>query len=513
MANSFKLSLVNITRTGIAIPPIGLLSISSYLISEGILNSDDIQIADINIQDPLKEVLDFKPDIIGISAMTISYLEAQAFAKKLKKKLKDVPVIIGGVHISIASWSFSEAFDLGIIGEGEKTMAEVIEYFIKYKNLEITPALKDIKGLIYKNGAETIKTSPRELIGNLAELPELRWDFLSEQYFKTYPLIIFDRFVSAKIGHIITTRGCPYRCVFCSTSAFWQKLRLFPPEKIVDEIEWLFTNRGITVIDIWDDLFSITKQRVSQFTGLLREKGLLGKIKFSIQSRTNLIDEEMCALLKDLGVFSVGFGFESGSKKILDYLKNESTDPQKNKQAILLLEKYGISVSGSFMIGSPGETAEDMEKTLDFMSWMSTVKNVFRIWYGLTTPFPGTKLWDTAIEQGSVTESMDLSALDILHTRFSDNCPDLFFKGSISKKNFQNIWKRADEIVAHNDLKNRKNFPEAYAEFDKNNHELLIGLFKHLSVKQKISKVIQKPDKAFKVIINFIINKIYKPKK
>lgn len=503
-----QITFINATQTGEIIPPLGILSVASYLIYKKLANPRDIQIIDVNLSDnPIKEILEFKPTLIGISAMTLSYNQAINLAKKIKKKLSSVSIIISGVHISTAPYSLDKIFSLGIIGEGEETFAELVNHFKKFGHFNNHKEILKINGLVFWDKNKLVYSTERQMIEPLDALPLLTWDLLSEKYFQNRPLILDNKFQLAKIGHLLTSRGCPYKCVFCSTSAFWQKARFFSAERVSEEIEKLYTQYGVTIFSLWDDLFAVSKQRVKEIIELLKKKNLLGKVRFNIQGRTNLIDEEMAKLLEELGVFSIGFGFESGSDKILSYLKKNNASVEQNKNAVLLLDKYGVEIAGSFMLGSPNETVNDLEKTLDFMRWLKEIKNVTILWYGLTTPYPKTDLWQLALKNGIVSDKIDWQKLDILHTRYSKKCPMPFFSENVSQKDFTRIWQEAEKIVDSIKQKNKEKNPAEHKLLEEHENQIIINRFKHFTLRQKISKIIYRPAKAFQIIKNFISKK------
>jgi radical SAM superfamily enzyme YgiQ (UPF0313 family) len=234
---------------------------------------------------------------------------------------------------------------------------------------------------------------------------------------------------------IMTSRGCPYDCVFCSTTNFWgNKIRFFSAKRVVDEIEMWYNDYGAIMIGIWDDLFTINKQRLREIIDLLKERGLLGKIRYECLARSNTIDEEVCVLLKELGVYELNFGFESGSPRMLAFLKKNSVTLDQHKNAIILARKHGISVTGSIIFASPGEKIEDMEKTLEFIDFC--IKNkVSHIWSFTMTPFPGTEIWRIAKERGIVSEDMDWSKL----SHFNQEDPPLLDE-DIKLEDFKKIW-------------------------------------------------------------------------
>lgn len=495
-----RIAFVNITNTGSAIPPLGALSIASYLIKKEEIGAQDIKFIDANIHNVKNSLLKFEPDIVFISAMTISYDDAVRLTKWINRKISHSYVIIGGVHISTAPQSLNKAFTVGIIGEGEETSLELYKHYKKNKKF-IASELYQIQGLAFWDNNKLAQTNPRPLIENLEMLPKSDWSLLGDEYFPMSPVVIDNKLLIVKCGNILTSRGCPFKCVFCSTSVFWQKLRLFAVAQTVAEIEWLYHNRDIYVFNIWDDMFAVSKDRIKQFIETLGEKGLLGKIKFNIQARTNVIDEEMCQLFVDLGVFSVGFGFESGSKKVLSYLKKNNCDPADHKKAVELLDKRNIKINGSFMLGNPNETKADLQATIDLMTWMSKVKNVDRLWYGLTTPYPGTELWDCFMQESK--QSIQWKRLDILHTRFSKKVPKPFFTNDVSRKDFIYFWQQADKIIIQLESLKREMMPEIYQKIDEFENNSVLNRFKKMTYGQKIQKVLYKPGKAFKVIFLF----------
>jgi len=508
MKKLIKIAFVNITKTGDIIPPLGALSIVSYLLEKKEIEEKNIIFLDENLHDIKKELFNHKPDIIFISAMTISYNDAIDLAQWVKRKNIKAQMLIGGVHISTAPLSLHKAFSLGVIGEGEITVLKLLRLYKKVGNFNRVE-LKSINGLAFRDGERVCLTGARQLLDDLNNLPALRWDLLPDKYFSEKGLIIDNEFKIAKIGHIMTSRGCPYRCVFCSASAYWQKFRQFSAKRAVEEIERLHKNHGVTVINIWDDMFAVSRERLKQFKDVLKEKNLLGKIKFNIQARTDVIDEEICGLFKDLGIYSVGFGFESGSKRILSYLKKNSSSPQVHKKAVMLLDKYGIYISGSFMLGNPEESREDLAKTINFMDWISKIKNVYRIWYGLTTPYPGTELWNLLYPEIDY-KNFNWKKLDILHTRFSDRAPEAFFKLKATQKEFVYFWQEAGKIVSRLEKANRNKMPGAYRLLDRHENKYIVNRFKNFSLKQKIMKAFYRPDKAIKVALIFLQNKFFK---
>lgn len=397
------LTLVNISKgfeRGIL--PLGLMSISSYLKKYG--NFQDIRLLDSNCQDIYQS---FEPtDIIGISAVTQDIKNAIHFAEFVKSK-SDTPVILGGVHISTYR-KLPETYDVGVIGEGEETMLELMQLpAFSRENL------KKVKGICYNEQGTTVFTEPRELISDLDKIPIPDRELTNLDFYLQKRQII--PYHTGRSLTMITSRGCPFDCVFCSTKVFWKKFRAISAKRVVEEIELLAEKYKVEIIHIFDDLFIANKKRLSEIHALVIKKGLNKKIKFSCLVRSDIIDDQTMKMLKEMNVVVAGIGMESGCEKILDYLKKRTTTIEKNRQAIELAHKYGIPAMGSFMIGNPGETEQDLLKTLEFIRGYRYSPYLSPVSY-ISTAFPGTQFWDYAKKKGIDVENFDNIVMDIPNT-------------------------------------------------------------------------------------------------
>lgn len=355
-----RIALVSLAK-GSGCPPIGLVYLGTYLQKYG----HDVKIIDRNFTDdtPLAGW-----DIIGISAMTVHYDKAVEMGRFIKEMNPKVKVVIGGVHISTCSESFDpEAFDYAVIGEGELGFLELV------KTLQINRVAKS--------------SWQHDPIENLDDLPRPNWDLIDPRYFKEAPNTTFGEF--GVEGWLLSSRGCPYDCSFCSTRQMWGKPRFHSVFRVIEMIDDL-VNKGSKHIQIWDDLFTINRKRLREIAYWF--PGYKTKVKFNCQPRTDLIDDELCELLTEMGVNTCIFGFESGSDKTIKYLKNDTCTVGDNKKAILTCRKHGLKVQGSVIIGCPEETSKDMCKTIEFIEW-AYKHGVERIWTFMLTPFPGTELW------------------------------------------------------------------------------------------------------------------------
>lgn len=418
-------------------PPLGLCSIATYL--EKYSNFRNTVIIDINFDNILERVAKEKPDIIGISAMTIYYSKAVKVAREIKKRF-DIPIIIGGNHISTLPESLEKCFDIGVIGEAEETMKELVDLYRKKKEFLISD-LKKVKGIVFYDNNKLIKTEPRPPIIPLDKIPVLNRSYLNQKYFrKTRSFATGDFEVDYKIP---TSRGCPYRCKFCSPSAMWgNKVRFHSLDRIAEEIKIGINKYNATYIKFMDDLFAVSKERLRGLYAKLKEEELLGKVKLGGAVRANLVDDELCILLKKIGIVSTATGYESGNEGILRYLKGGSVTVKDNYRAILLFEKYKIPNFGSFIFGSPNETLEQMKYTLKLIKFAYKHKMEF-IYIYLLKPFPGTEIWEIAKKRNIVSNDMDWETLTLFVDNLSDVHKPIMMSSNININEFKKIYYKA----------------------------------------------------------------------
>lgn len=327
------------------------------------------------------------PDVVGISSVTQNFNITKAMIKRIRKISKDTIIILGGTHITMLPQSAPLETDFIVIGEGEQTFLELLDHIFRKKR-----RIEDIKGIYYKKGGRFVSTGPRELIHDLDIIP-----------FPKREGIDYSSFEGGNSAHIITSRGCPYRCPFCSSSSVWKGVRFHSADYVIRELEMMINKYNIKTLSFADDLFIANKPRLIQITQEIIKKGWHNKISFMLHVRANLVDEEMVGILKSIKTKSVGIGIESGSPRILKILKCGTVTVEQNYRAVRLLREAGIKVGGYFMMGYPGETVEDIHKTMEFIkkSNVDTGQTMIAI------PYPGTELWKICIEKGIVSEDMD----------------------------------------------------------------------------------------------------------
>ncbi len=371
-----KVHLINDEKRNCHRPKLGLGYLSSYLKKY----LKDVRISISFKGDNLeKNITDFSPHIIGITSTTETFDEMSSLATAIKRRF-DIPIVMGGHHITLFPDKLPESIDAGVLGEGEQTFIELIEHFSKTGNI----GSESIDGLVFRKNGKLIKTSDRTLIEPLDNIPPPDLDLLEIDEMGP--------------GHILTSRGCPYKCVFCASSSFWKYTRFYSPERVVSEIRNVVNKYKRNFILIYDDLFTADINRVKKISELICEEGLNKQVTFECLANVNFFDSEVADALRRMNVLRISFGMESGSPKVLDYLKGGKVTHEKIQNAVKLAIDKGFEVLGSFMIGVPFENQDDLMQTYNFIK----KTRLTEIGVNVATPYPGTKLWDDAVTAGYI---------------------------------------------------------------------------------------------------------------
>jgi radical SAM superfamily enzyme YgiQ (UPF0313 family) len=413
---------------------------------------DDIQIS-VEYENIIEELSRKKPDVIGISVSSEFYGEAIKLATTIKKIFPESILIIGGYHITTLPQSFNKIFDFGVLGEGEATFLELIHAIF---NKADEGALKKIPGLIFfDNNGSLVKTEPRKLI------PEL--DFIPFPYRGRNKGIY---------TNIITSRGCPFGCTFCSTTLFWKRtIRFHSAEYVMDEMLSLIKNYKVRHITFWDDLFIGDVKRLYRILALIKqEKKIFKSITFGVSARPNLIvkNPEILDIFKEMKVLRVSLGFESGSENMLKKIKGDNASVENNYKALSLLKRYPFFVNGGFIIGSPGEEIKDVRETYEFIKH----SGLHGGYAAIAIPYPGTQFWSYAEEKGLVSNDMDFGKLRTI-TNFTSLGKDdfLFLSQNMDKEEFLSYGRKIEKYFSLAAVM-------SYFDFRKFNLRILIFLLK-----------------------------------
>lgn len=382
--------------------PLGLAYLAAVLEQAG----HDISLYDaVAEEEPLEPVLDRGFDLVGITAVTP--LIKPAWEVAAQAKARAAVTVLGGPHPTLLPHESlaQPAVDLVVRGEGEDTILEICRALERLaasgKGLEKTrgwdSALAGIPGLSYKKSDGQIAHNPgRPLRHDLDGLPFPAYHrFKIQRYSNLQPLTDgIQR--NPRAVTILTSRGCPYSCIYCSKSVEGHTWRPRSVDSVIQEWRWLVQEVRVTEIGVADDVFNLKLDRAKEICRRLIDEGLNTVPWVTIHGiRADHTDLELFQLMKKAGCKRVGFGVESGNQAILDSIKKHQTIDDV-RSAFRNAKKAGLATMGFFMFGLPGETAQTMDDTIDLALELDPEMANFMI----TAPFPGTELYDIVKKDG-----------------------------------------------------------------------------------------------------------------
>lgn len=369
--------------------PMGLAYVGAWLERHG-------PPCEVQVVQDLEAALALEPDLVGISAVSPSFPQATAMATEIRRH-RDVPVVLGGPHITGLPQSLPEIFAAGVLGEGEETFQEVAD--LLHRTGRLAPAdLAGLAGLVHHAPDGPVLTRPRPFLKPLDRIPFPKRDWPGIELMPKWSF---------------SSRGCPYRCRFCSTAEFWESYRMHSARYVVDELNMLLDRFDTQFHLFMDDLFAVNLKRLREIADLMKTD-LRRPLDLTATIRADLVSEEMCRLLAEVGVAYCHLGLESGSDRVLSYLKKESTTAARNQAALDMLHEHGIRSIGSFILGAPMEEEEDLQATWDFIQRNARSGKLLSFTFGPLVAFPGTAVWEDARARGLVDErTVDWRSLDI----------------------------------------------------------------------------------------------------
>ena len=387
-------------------PPLGLM----YLAAIMERNNYSVKVIDLEALawtwDDLKTRLTKeKPDIIGVTGTTLGMPALIATAKFAKQILPQVKIIAGGFGPTIEPEKTimeNSAINIVIVGEGEKTIIELMEYFTGKKNI------KDIKGIAYKENGQFVRAPVQEIIKDLDSIPWPAYHLLEPDFYSYHGVHGKHKGIIKPNAVMFASRGCPHRCIFCCLGS--KIVRFREPKKVVDEIEFYYQKFGVKSIQLYDDEFvgmtSWQNQWISEICDEIIKRGL-NNLGYMVQGRcSRFLDSNVLKKMREAGFKWIWWGVESGSQKILDLIQKDIT-LESIKRAFALAKEAGIGSLMFIMVGFPGETKEDAMLSAKLIKEVKPDK----IRIHITTPLPGSKLWNILAEKNQI-ETFDYSKYD-----------------------------------------------------------------------------------------------------
>jgi len=361
--------------------PLSIVFLGSFLEQQGY----EVRIFDEQIQwlteNRIQQVInDFQPGVIGFTCTTPGMARAHEIAADVKKINPEIKIVMGNIHPTVLPEETLKDpnVDLVVRGEGEFTFLEYLQAVANGGKID------KIDGISYRLNGSYQHTINRKYERDLDVFPPVNWKLLTD----------FND--SYTIEWILTSRGCPYKCVFCSArSVSGFRYRFNSPQRVIHEVENIVENYGAKFFSFADDNFVVRKERTRQICQLLIERGYNKETRWLCQTRADAVDEPLLELMREAGCEYISFGIETGTQRLLDLIR-KSVKIETIEKAVNMAHRAGIKTRGSFMLGLPTETREDSLATIDFA--LRLPLDIAK--FNLAVPYPGTELLNMAIAEG-----------------------------------------------------------------------------------------------------------------
>jgi len=477
MKNELTISLIhyNTELSKGELPPLGLLYLASYLKKNGFFN---IYVVDLMLEENqekalinyLKQLNRNDNNLVGYYMNTHTRFEVQKSIKLTRKILPDSIICSGGPHPTLSRESTMincSELNFVVAGEGEETFLDVVKALSVDFNVS---SIKNILGLSLKLDKEIIHNDLRPRISNLDDIPFPDRDLININDYKfVFPII--DSNLQKKLvpTSIITSRGCPYSCIFCSVADQWGRLNTCnTPEKVVEEIKFLHIKYGINAFYFFDDTFTLNKSRVKEICNRIIDEKL--NIYWFCEIRANTIDEQLLTLMYNAGLRSVAMAVESGSPRILKEVVKKGITLDQATKVVEICKKLKIYIKVFFTYSYPEETLNDVLLTLNFIKNL----NPDRVIIGQIRIYPGTPVFRYALEKKLIPENFDWFNKDANYNSVSNNSCIPLFIDKLSFRDFLFINREIDRIKR-----------ELAKEKDKNNIALDLNRVKKIIIREK----------------------------
>lgn len=378
-------------------PPLGLLYLAGQLERDGVsVAVRDFGMEKLSINQSLQAIRDTRPQVIGISATTPDIVAAEDFTKLIKAVYPDCAVVLGGPHPTLDPEGVlsQQGVDVVVRGEGEFSFSEFCRAWLGGRRTDF-----DILGVSYKVDGQQVHNDDRPMIANLDDAPLPARHLLPMSLYRNYGRVYKRRPVQV----MISSRGCPFRCIFCAHEIFGHRYRFNSAERMIEEVKILMTDYGAREILFREDNFTASKPRVYEFCDLLHKERI--DLSWMALSHCNSIDADLVGAMHEAGCWHMGLGVESGSPEIQRVLR-KNLDLDVARRAFDTIQAAGIKTLAFFMIGNYCDTDRTIQQTIDLACELNTDFAIFTI----TSPFPQTELFDRAVAEGLI-DNLDPSAV------------------------------------------------------------------------------------------------------
>ena len=392
--SKLRVFLVNVGRSTVTypftVPPMGILYLAGHLRTQF-----DVDIRLVNqrldncsTDDLAAQAAAFGADVVGFTVMTTTAYVMPDLTRRVRESLPSALIVLGGPHVT----AFREqaladtAADAAVVGEGETAFEQIIrEHFFG-------GSLSGIPGLIWREDGQVVTNPGRlPLIDDLDALAFPAYDLIDlKPYWRRQSLAPFKR---RKYASLVTSRGCPYKCMWCH-DVFGKSWRAHSPERIADEIAHYQRTWGVEEVEFLDDVFNLSRKRVVELCELVQRRGLNVKMACPNGVRTDILTRDVVDALVDAGLYYSSFALETGSPRLQAYT-GKRLDIPKFLNGVEMMARRGVFTYGVAMLGHPTETEPEIRQTIETLSESALHLGT----YFTVTPFPRTRLYDVVQER------------------------------------------------------------------------------------------------------------------
>ncbi len=377
-------------------------------------------------QEVRRTIKEFKPDILALPVLTPVYGSAVKVNKMARELFPGIPIVWGGPHPTVQTREIltdEPEVDFIVMGEGEVTMAEVCS---KLRAGETD--FNDVDGIAHRAADGIRINKPRAYIEDLDQLP---WPDKSASLYMDAYFRDPDR---AQLGNVFGSRGCPFKCAYCSSHTIWtRKVRYRSPENVVAEMESLHRDFGVQRFSFLDDTFTMNRKWASSICDGIRTSEI--KARWGCYTRLDVLTEQLLTTMQSAGLAEVDVGIETGSQRVADFLQKDiKLDRVRDMAAVL--NRRRVNWNAFIMMGLPDETLEDIQATVDFIHDVKPIRCILSVF----TPYPGDRLYDLCRERDLIPEKPDWS-------RYSHHSPENHFVKGITKEEFETLVKHVFVLI------------------------------------------------------------------
>lgn len=365
-------------------------------------NKYTFKILNLSLYDSLTEVVDALKDInaktIGMTTTADNYHNVRMVTHFLKKKNPSIPIFLGGPQASFNDIEVIKecSCDVIIRHEGDYKLVQLLDYYIN----EIG-TLEEIKGISFVRGKEIVRNIDSEYL-DINKLPTPQYAILTDRKYWILPkdksedkLSRFFKNILSQNAVFLSSRGCPYNCIFCVEGSRKRSYREREIDKVIGDLEYFLKVTKTPLLTIADSTFTASSKRIKDFCNAIKELRKKYNFKWFAEGRVNILakNPELIDLMHDAGLVSLQVGIESGSEKILKIQKKNITLEQIRIVARKVAAYNDLELSGNFILGNPGETDDTFLETIEFAKELHILSNFnFHISFGYLVPYVGTPI-------------------------------------------------------------------------------------------------------------------------